>query len=186
MKIFKDNAGRTWTISITVYAIKRVRAILSIDLYGLVDEKFEGLSRLMEDPVNLVDVLYVLCQDQCEKTNVSDEDFGRGMAGDVIARASEAFLEELTDFFPDPRVRAGLKKVLEASEKVRSLMLDQMVEEFGSLDATAVAETLMNSSGNSPALSELTRDHSRSANSSKWRKGDRKTSGNTRRRSSHS
>ena len=46
MKTFKDNAGRTWTITINVDTVKRVRDLLGEDL---LDVK-QVLERLMIDP----------------------------------------------------------------------------------------------------------------------------------------
>lgn len=186
MKIFKDNAGRTWTVSITVYAVKRVRARLNVDLYGLVDEKFEGLSKLLGDPVALVDVLFVLCEEEAGKLGVSDEDFGRAMGGDAIGHAADAFTDELVDFFPDPRVRTGLKKVLTASRQVQDIIRDRMMEEIGTIDPGAVVESLKSSPGSVPGSSASTPDHSPSGSSGTWPGAVRVPSGNTRRRSTRS
>ncbi len=68
MKTFTDNAGRTWTVSINVAAIKRVRGLLDVDLYKLVDDGFQPLSKLVSDPVQLADVLYCLCKDEADLT----------------------------------------------------------------------------------------------------------------------
>ena len=151
MKSFKDNAGRTWTISIHVAAVKKLRGLLGIDLYSLVDDRFQGLAKLLGDPVSLVDVIFVLCKEEADKLGVSDEDFGRGMAGDAILLASEAFVEELTDFFPDPRVRAGLKKVIQASMRMRDSLMTQMEHQIDSIDPEDEARKLIESSGSSPA-----------------------------------
>lgn len=163
MHSFKDNGGRAWVLSIHVAAVKRVRALLGVDLYSLVDDRFEGLSKLLGDPVALVDVLYVLCRDEAEKLGVSDEDFGRGMGGDAIQHAADAFLEELADFFPDPRVRAGLRKVIGASRTVKDRMLDRLEATLDAIDPEAVARTLSGSHGSAPASSASTRAPSRSA-----------------------
>jgi hypothetical protein len=168
MKTFKDNAGRTWIVAINVAAIKRVRGLAGVDLFGLVDDGFKGLAKLLGDPIELVDVLYVLCKDEADKIGVSDEDFGRAMAGDAIGSASDAFLEELTDFFPDPRVRAGLRKLIETSRKVRDRMLDRMDERIATIDPDAEARKLIDSSTSSPASSESTLGLSRSENSTSW------------------
>ena len=151
MKSFKDNAGRTWTISIHVAAVKKLRGLLGIDLYSLVDDRFQGLAKLLGDPVSLVDVIFVLCKEEADKLGVSDEDFGRDMAGDAILLASEAFVEELTDFFPDPRVRAGLKKVIQASMRMRDSLMTQMEHQIDSIDPEDEARKLIESSGSSPA-----------------------------------
>ena len=162
MRTFVDNAGRTWTVAISVYAVKRLRALLGIDLYGLVDDEFKGLGKLLSDPVSLVDMLYVLCQSEAEKLGVTDESFGRAMAGDAIERATEAFLTELTDFFPDARVRTGIAKVLTLGREVRDRMLSHAIEKMDEINPEDVARTLINSSGNSRGSSESTQARLRS------------------------
>jgi hypothetical protein len=165
MKTFSDNAGRTWVISINVSTIKRVRGLLDgFDLLSLVNDKFDGLGKLLSDPVKLVDVIYVICKDEADKLNITDEEFGRSMAGDAIEHATNAFMAELTDFFPDPRTRTGIRKVIETSQKVRDRLMDRMMENMENLDVNSVVSRLNGLSGNSRESSESTLDHSRFAN----------------------
>lgn len=180
MKTFRDNAGRVWTVSITVYAVKRVRAFLNLDLYGLIDEKFEGLSKLLADPVSLVDVLYVLCRDEADKLGISDEDFGRAMAGDAIESATEAFIGELIDFFPDARTREALRKVIEASKRVRGILFERVNKELEAIDHENVVRTLLSSSGTLQESSGSIPDHLPSENSLTWLKDDLEPYGVTR------
>ncbi len=98
MKTFTDNAGRTWTIAINVEAIKRVRGLLNVDLLEIVDGKL--IERLIRDPVLLCDIVYAVCKPEADAKNVSDENFGRAMAGDAIEHATKALLEELVGFSP--------------------------------------------------------------------------------------
>lgn len=150
MHTFLDNAGRTWIIAINVATIKRVRGLVGIDLYGLVDEGFQALAALLDDPVRLADVLFCLCKDEADKASVSDEDFGRALAGDAIARAADAFVDELVDFFPDARTRASLRRVIEAGRQVRQRVLDQVEEALATIDPDREASALIASSGGSP------------------------------------
>ena len=165
MHTFTDNAGRTWAITINVAAIKRVRGMLNVDLYKLVDDGFKPLGELIADPVQLADVLYCLCKEEAEARNVSDEDFGRAMYGDVIHQATDAFLEELIDFFPDPKVRCTLRKIVAESRKVRDRMLNRAGQVLESFDANREASRLLSSYGIAPESSGSTPDHSHSANS---------------------
>ncbi len=55
MHSFVDNANRTWELTINVSIVKRVRALVDVDLYGLVDEGFKSLSALIADPVQLAE-----------------------------------------------------------------------------------------------------------------------------------
>jgi hypothetical protein len=156
MKSFKDNAGRTWVLSIHVAAVKKVRALAGVDLYSLVDDRFQGLAKLLNDPVSLVDVIYVLCRDEAEKLGVSDEDFGCAMAGDAIEHAARAFVEELVDFFPDPRVRAGLRKVIDAATAVKDRLMEHLEASVARIDPDFEANRLIASSTSSPAPSAST------------------------------
>ena len=105
MRTFQDNAGRTWSVSVTVDAVKRVRDLLKEDLLDVE----QVLPRLLVDPILLCDCIYCVCKPQADAENVSDVDFGRAMAGDAIARAKAALIEELVDFFPEPSQRQTLR-----------------------------------------------------------------------------
>ena len=165
MHSFRDNAGRTWTVAINVAAVKRVRGLVGVDLYKLIDDGFKPLAALVSDPVQLADVLYCLCKDEADAKQVSDEDFGRALAGDAILLAADAFVEELIDFFPGARARASLTKVLAAGRKVRDKILDHAETVIATLDPAAEASKLIASFGKSPASSASTPAPSPSANS---------------------
>lgn len=166
MRTFTDNAGRTWTVAVNVATIKRVRGLLGVDLYCLVDDGFQPLARLVADPVQLADVLFCLCKEEAYARQVSDEDFGRALAGDAITLAADAFVEELIDFFPDARARAGLRKVIEAGKKVRAKLLDHAETLLATLDTDREASDLIASFGASRASSDSIPALSPSANSS--------------------
>jgi len=104
-----DNTGRAWSLAINVDAVKRVKALVNVDLLEAVEGKL--IERLVGDPVLLCDIVFVLCKPQADQLGVSDEDFGRSMAGDAIEQATAAMLEELVDFFPSRR-RALLTKAV--------------------------------------------------------------------------
>jgi hypothetical protein len=95
---FQDSTGQGWDVVIDFAAVKRLRGALNIDLCALADGVPTLGARLSVDVVLMVDALYVLCRRQAEDRQVSDEDFGRAVAG-VFAAATAAFWQELTDFF---------------------------------------------------------------------------------------
>ena len=157
MKTFKDNADRTWTVTVNVDAIKRVRSLLNIDLMEAVEGKL--IERLIGDPVLLCDVIYCVCKEDADAKGITDEEFGRSMAGDAIELATTALLEELVDFFPQGK-RQLLRKALAKLETLQETMLAVVSERLDSpeLDAQLLAELrkLGDSSGASPASSEST------------------------------
>ncbi|MBI5725258.1 MAG: hypothetical protein HZA50_14965 [Planctomycetes bacterium] len=170
MKTFSDNAGRTWTVTVNVDAVKRVKTLLGVNLLEAVDGKL--LERLIGDPILLCDVIYAVCKPQADAQNVSDEDFGRSMSGDAIELATTALLEELCDFFPQGR-RTLLRKALGKLRKLESMALATAENRLDSPELekkmqAALSEitpgeekpaaTVGNSSGSSPDLSESTPD----------------------------
>lgn len=147
MKTFTDNAGRTWTVAINIDAIKRVRALLDVDLLEIVDGKL--VERLIRDPVLLCDVVYVLCKPEADAQGVSDEQFGQAMAGDVIEHATRAVLEELVDFSPSPRDRATLGRVLKTTYAVMDRARDMIDARLDSGELDRVIEQALQTAGRS-------------------------------------
>lgn len=163
MHSFQDNAGRIWTIAINVAAIKRVRGLLNVDIYKLVDDGFKPLSALVGDPVMLADVLYCLCKDEADARQITDEDFGRALGGDAITLAADAFVEELIDFFPNAKARESLRKVVAAGRKVRDAILARATTMADAVDPEVEAKRWIASCGSSLESSASTQAHSRSA-----------------------
>ncbi len=147
---FTDTKGDEWVVSLAVSTIKEVRSELDIDFLDLDDGRL--ITRLISDPITLVDVLFVICRSQAERKNITDHDFGKRMAGDVIAMATEAMLEALVSFIPNPRDRANMSKVLAKTREVMEAARDQVDAEIegGALERI-VAEAAGKSSTNSPA-----------------------------------
>ena len=121
MKTFKDREGREWLIDINIASIKRVNDLLDIDLLKL--EGNELVERLIADPCTLCNVVYVLCMEQAKQRSISDEDFGRAMAGDAIDDATTAVLEEFVAFFP-ARKRPVMQQALARIKQIETAQLE--------------------------------------------------------------
>lgn len=167
MKTFKDNKDRSWDLEVNVASIKRVRDIAEVDLLDIEDSNV--FRTLLNDPITLCNVIYVLIKPVADERSITDEDFGRSMAGDAIEHATTALLEELTDFFPHPSRRAALKKVLRKIDTFRDLVIAHVDREMDEMDMEAemkkaIESTLGESSGSSPESSASTPDSSPSEN----------------------
>jgi len=147
VKTFNDNAGRTWTIAINVDAIKRVRSLLEVDLLEIVEGKL--IEKLIRDPVLLCDVVYAVCKPEADAKGVSDEDFGRAMAGDAIEHATKALLEDLVGFSPSPRDRANLQRVLATTWNVMDRARDLVEQRLQSGELERVVERALATAGSS-------------------------------------
>lgn len=163
MKSFNDNMSRTWVLTVNVGTIKRVRALCGIDLANIISiengkaPKVDLLEQLANDPVLLVDVLYAVCKEQADSKNVSDEDFGRAMAGDAIEHATAALLDEIIDFFPEAK-RQVFSKILSATRrfqsKTKQALTDMLNDPALDNQIDEALEKLAISSTNSPELPE--------------------------------
>lgn len=160
MKTFADTAGQLWTVSVTVRTIKRVRALAHVDLLELVEENSTLLSRLITDPVLLAEVLCAVCYDQIEERGITADDFLDRLAGDPIDQATKAILEDIADFFSNPRDRAQfhriLRKTWEAMDKARDLVEDRTRDELIDEAVASALRTSENLSGNAPESSGST------------------------------
>jgi hypothetical protein len=145
MKTFTDAAGRTWTLAVTVGAVKRARNLAGVDLIGAATGDL--WARLLEDPVLLVDALFALVKPEADGRSISDEDFGRALVGDALDGALAALEEELLAFFPrHQRVRAAAN-LLAAAEAA---------ETRANQARAALRSMPGGSSGNSPASADAT------------------------------
>jgi len=114
MRTFQDNAGREWTVEVNVSAVKRVRDLLKEDLLE----------------IETILPRYCVCKPQADERQVSNEQFGQAMAGDVLADAQRALLEELADFFQSPLQRERMKKTMallgEITEREARLAVERL------------------------------------------------------------
>ena len=114
MHKFRDGEGREWCVSLNIAQARKVKE--QLDDLNLLDA--EQLQRLAGDPYTAANVLYVLCERQCRERDITDEQFGEALAGDVFEEAVAALLQELVDFFPS-RQRGPLKKVLACLDEMK-------------------------------------------------------------------
>lgn len=139
MATFTDRAGREWKVELNTTAVKRVRSLTSVDLLNL-SEEYGLFTGMLSDPLTLVDVLYAVCEPQCCEQGVSDEQFGEGMAGDAIDKATQCLLDELIGFFPNARQRANLGAIREKTEAFIDRAMDAVEARIGSGEIEAAAE----------------------------------------------
>ena len=174
MKTFNDSAGRTWTISLTLNAAKRVNSLLGVnllDLDGRTDPKpQEGgedrptelplLTRLGTDIILLCDVIFAIIKPQADAAGVSDEEFGAALGGEVIFAAQTAFYEELVDFFRQLG-RSDLARAIDAQRRMIELTVQGIETRIDGLDIEGEVEAILagtpgNLSPSSPEPSEST------------------------------
>jgi hypothetical protein len=152
MKNFVDSLGRNWVVSVNVATIKQVRALVDVDLLKCVEGDL--LRELAADPVRMVDVVYAICKNEADARQITDEDFGRAMAGDAIEHAWDALIDEVANFFPTAR-RQMLRRVAGKLRDLDKATMTALEKRIDNLDINKLIESTLeqrgDSSGNSPA-----------------------------------
>jgi hypothetical protein len=162
VKTFADKMGRVWHLSIDVGSIRRVKASpLGINLADALDGKL--LERLSGDLLLMADVLCELCRPEAKKENISEDAFYESLAGEVLEKATTAFMEELADFFPAGRGTV-IRKALAKLKKLQGMATDKATEILDSPKLEELMRRQLNDlSGTAQESSESTRIHSLSA-----------------------
>jgi hypothetical protein len=111
---FVDTAGREWVVNITVNTAREVKRRIGVDLVKLLDKGGAGLAELTGNVLDFVDTLFVVVS-PCHP-EITDVQFGESLAGDCIETAAGAFVQGLLDFSPNPKARAGLRRIFALTE----------------------------------------------------------------------
>jgi len=99
---FKDDLGREWVLRIDDSLARSIREAVGVNLYNP-EEQAKALQRMADEPGMLVDVVFLICERQCQHRKISDEEFGRGFTGDTFQAAATALVEAIVNFTPPPR-----------------------------------------------------------------------------------
>ena len=142
MRTFNDSAGRTWTVALNLNAVKRVKALLEVNLLELDQGTPPLLTRLDTDLILLCDVIYCVVKPEAEAKKVSDEDFGRALGGDAILAARNALMEELGDFFRQLG-RSHLAKALQVQGQMVALAVQKAEKRLAAIDPAAETEKIL-------------------------------------------
>jgi len=136
MKTFTDNAGRTWTVAMTLDAAKRVKDLLGVNLLDIEGGEPPLISRLGTDEILLCDVIFALIQPQAEAQGVSDREWAAALGGEAILAAQEAFYEELIAFFL-LRGRGDRAKALTEQKRMIVLVIEANEARLDAVDVEA-------------------------------------------------
>jgi len=153
MRSFTDNAGRTWTLSLTYGSAKRVKALLKdddVDLLALEQGDPPLLTRLATDVMLLCDVIFALLKPQADEQCISDEQWAEAMGGKAITDAQDALYEEIISFFQS-RGRADIVAAVQKQKVMIDLAVKAGEERIERVDVeTEIEQIYGDSDTNSP------------------------------------
>lgn len=142
MKPFRDNAGRTWTLDMTLDSVKRVKSLLGVNLFELELGDPPLITRIGSNEILLCDIIFCMVKPQADLQNVSDEDFGKAMGGDAICGAQNAFYEELVDFF-QKRGRVEIARAVKTQLRMITLAIARMELKLSKIDEEAKVSEIL-------------------------------------------
>lgn len=139
----KDTQSRPWNIVIDVVTVGLVRKTLGVNLLEILSPT-PSFAEKLSDPIFLCDVLYLLCQEQCEAADppVSDVEFGHSMSIDAIEAGWEAVLEGVLNF-SRKGLRPAMRKVIDKSRSLTQAMDQQLQTVVASPEFDQMLETEM-------------------------------------------
>ena len=105
---FKDLHGNKWTVEVNMATVKRIKDSLDCNIADLNNK--ETMTKLADDIVFLVDVIYLCLKPQLDEKGISDVEFGQSLDGETVNQASEAFMEAFIAFCSAPFPVGGWKR----------------------------------------------------------------------------
>lgn len=167
MRVFTDKRGRRWSFDLSIGAAERIKAGLKIDLANVGED---SIGVIAADPYTITKI--IASEAVLEDPNgISTElPLADALAGDSLAEARTAFLEELIDFFQKPVQRQAVRRATEAYDQALEQVFEKFTDKIASGEltkgvaeamdremeralTTASASTSGASSGDSPASS---------------------------------
>lgn len=144
---FKDQEGRVWRCSINVSTIARVRDTLGVDLMQAFDPKSEVYTKLIGDPVFLCNVLFAVVKTQADEKGVGSEAFGEALGGDALGLATDALVEGLAAFFPNPGTRGAYLAAYRAGRAAQDRAAEALLARVNSPGFASAIDQLVSRAG---------------------------------------
>lgn len=133
MPEFTDTRQRVWPLAFDYTLARRIKKEAGLDFVNAHDGKaIEGIYRSDE---KLVQVLWLLCQEQAEREQIDEEEFGRGLGGDALGAAIDALQEALV-LFSRPANRPVLEQILAKAREAQDAEQKLVMEKLGSQKVT--------------------------------------------------
>ena len=156
--MFRDKTGRSWDCTLSIAALKRIKATLAVDLLDLLagGAVAEGVKRVILSPQSACDVLYVAVKPQADAAGLTDEQFGELLAGQTLADGLADLLTEIEVFFgatQGPAAAAALRAMRTKRDQIAASVWTQAREQ---IEAEPLPVIPGGSSGDSPENSEST------------------------------
>lgn len=142
---FKDSKGDVWKLILTVGTIEDIKAEAGIDLDEMVNSPEKFASSLYEKPRKLVEMLWVMCEEQAAERQIDPKSFGKRFDRETIDKACDAFLTAIVTFYQRTSagavLRGNLPRMLREMDRKLETQAQQACERALSTIATGLPES---------------------------------------------
>lgn len=132
MRIFYGNNHEKWNLNLTWAKAEKIAEVCerpdstpekrkTYDLFNMTDTEQAACFNLYDPTTgrlilkhmeHLVNVIYILCEEQCVERGISDKEFGEMMGSGLFGNAYAALMEEVVNFIPDSERREMFRMLL--------------------------------------------------------------------------
>lgn len=147
-KQFTDIEGRVYTVKVTIPRLRWIRDEIDVDL-----GKRTEFIQLSTNPIDLVNVLYMLVKEQADGYELTDVQFGESLDGDTLQAAWEAFGESYLSFCPSHHAKI-LRQLMASLDETEKMSADQVEYQLRELVASYKSDS--KSAGSSELNQETT------------------------------
>jgi hypothetical protein len=185
MATFKTLDGKQWLVEMNYLTVKRVRDLCGVNVLDICNLDKETLSGWVADDLKVLEVICAIVRPQLAALDMADEEFFAACDGGVLKEAVERLVDQVSDFFQEPR-RGLVKKViakLRETERKMEMAAERAIDTaLESCDFAATLKTHGSSGSTSPESLASSPGHSPSASSSGSQTDGNTKTGRTRRR----
>jgi parvulin-like peptidyl-prolyl isomerase len=132
--MWKDAGGREWSTAITAATVKRV-----LESAGVLLTDLETIERIERDVLLLADVLCAIAAPQREGRQVTSEQFGELLYGEVIDQAAASLRQDIIDFFPPGR-RKIIQQIYQTTQKLEQETVSMLEARLTDDQVTAIVK----------------------------------------------
>jgi hypothetical protein len=130
MATFKTLDGKQWLVEVNYLTVKRVRDLCGVNVLDICNLDKESLSGWVADDLKVLEVICAVVRPQLAALDMADEEFFAACDGGVLREAVERLVDQVSDFFQEPR-KGLVKKViarLRETEKKMEKAAEQAIE----------------------------------------------------------
>ena len=130
MSKFADCNGNEWKLHLTYGSASAVQRETGVNL-ALASQSTTWVEIIFNNPGKLIEVLWVLCEQQATHRALTPEQFAYGFDGETIEAAGNALAECVADFFPrsavGKKLKAQIPTILKQTDERMIAALDKAI-----------------------------------------------------------